>query len=63
MKKKLELIDLSVKSFITKRAESKILGGDKPTANNCASNPCENSLSCYTWGCGGCSDINTPCIG
>lgn len=56
MKKKLELNKLTVSSFVTKKNEEKIMGGAKPT-RGCDTN------SCYTWGCGGCSDIVSPCVG
>lgn len=64
MKKKLELDKLSVKSFVTKSSTSGILGGEKYTKmRNCNSGDCENTITCYTWGCGGCSDLQNPCFG
>jgi hypothetical protein len=62
MKKKLELNKLSVKSFVTKE-NARVQGGAKPTLANCYSNDCDNTITCYTWGCGGCSDRINPCIG
>ncbi|MFA0960533.1 pinensin family lanthipeptide [Roseivirga sp. BDSF3-8] len=62
MKKKLELKNLEVKSFITKK-ENRIKGGTRLDTYNCASNPCENTNTCETFGCGFCTNVGELCIG
>ena len=62
MKKKLALQNLEVKSFVTKE-EKTVKGGTLLTRFNCESNPCEGTVTCYTFGCGFCTNVGDLCIG
>lgn len=60
MKRKLALQNLEVKSFVTKE-EKTVKGGTLHTRVNCPSDPCVGSYTCYTYGCGECTNTGNYC--
>lgn len=64
---KLNLESLKVKSFITNGQKSTARGGIGPfpiRSYTCVTQPdCENTVSCNTFGCGGCTNNIILCIG
>lgn len=62
MKKKFDLKNLEVKSFVTNQQKANIQGGEKPTAPPSCGN-CGPTVTCPTFGYGDCTNFYEPCIG